>query len=122
MSASTVLIVDDQTGLLYGWNVTLQASTFVWTSPGETVDANRNLSAANLSVTQATAVTTVAGAEFVGAFGGGTLDSAVSVVSTAPGAGSGSYTVPLTVNLAVPANTPAGSYVGTLTTTISAAP
>lgn len=38
------------------------------------------------------------------------------------GEGSGSYTVPLIFNLAIPANAAAGSYTGTLTATISSAP
>jgi hypothetical protein len=127
ISVETLLSADDQTGLLSGWNVTLQASDLVWTSPGNTVDADRNIPAGNLlvrSVTSETPVETLDGDEFNGqavssdAF----LDSPVSVLSTEPGTGSGSYTVPLTLQLNVPANAATGTYTGTLTTTISAAP
>ena len=123
VSTSATLAADDQTGLLYGWNVTLLASTLVWTSPGSSVDANRNIAASALSVAAVTGVDTLAGDAFVGIFGGrAALDSAVSVVSTSASEGSGSYSVPLALALAVPANAASGRYVGTLTTTISAAP
>jgi len=123
VSASAVLAADDETGLLYGWDVSIQSSPLAWTSPGDDTDAGRNISAANLTLAAVTAVDTVAGDSFVGTLGaGGALGSAISVVSTAPGEGSGSYTVPLTLSLAVPANAATGSYAGTLTTTISAAP
>jgi hypothetical protein len=67
---------------------------------------------------------TVSGDEFSGTMLSATsaLNSAVSVFSAGAGQGSGSYTVPLTLNLLVPANAATGSYTGTLTTTIAAAP
>jgi DNA-binding beta-propeller fold protein YncE len=123
----TTLSADDQTGLLSGWNVTLQASTMVWTSPGGTVDANRNIGGEKLTVFAANAqndVTTLSGDDFVGGAvsRNSSLGSAVSVLFTEAGNGSGSYTVPLTLSLYVPGNSATGTYTGTLTTTISAAP
>jgi hypothetical protein len=125
--ADVTLSADDQTGLLSGWNVTLQASDMVWASPGGSTDANRNIAARNLlvrSVTSMNPVETLDGDEFNGqaVSSDALLDSPVSVLSSEPGTGSGSYTVPLTLALSVPANAATGTYQGTLTTTISAAP
>jgi YVTN family beta-propeller protein len=123
-SAEAVLSTDDQTGLLYGWNVTVKASALVWASPSDIQNPTRNIPAANLSLSAVNSASTVSGDDFSGTLLSSTsaLDSAVSVVSTAAEQGSGSYTVPLTLNLLVPANAATGSYTGTLTTTISAAP
>jgi len=124
VAADVTLAADDKTGLLYGWNVTLQASALVWTSPSHTTDAARNIPAANLSLAAAGTVATTTGDAFIGTklASNAALGSAVSVFSTGVGQGSGAYTVPLQVSLTVPANAAAGSYAGTLTTTISAAP
>jgi YVTN family beta-propeller protein len=126
-TTEVTLSADDQTGLLSGWNVTLQASDLVWTSPGNTVDADRNIPAGNLTVygvEDLNSVTTLGGDAFVGGAVSSnvSLEGAVSVLSTEPGHGSGSYTAPLTLGIFVPANAASGSYAGTLTTTISAAP
>ncbi|CAN5461824.1 hypothetical protein BH20CHL6_BH20CHL6_15370 [soil metagenome] len=52
----------------------------------------------------------------------GTLDSARKVVQANAGYGEGTYTQDLGVSLLIPAQSRAGTYTGTLTTTISAAP
>jgi YVTN family beta-propeller protein len=126
-TTEVILSADDKTGLLSGWNVTLQASDMVWTSPGGSSDADRNINAGNLSVflvRDLDTVTTLEGDPFSGGSVGSntTLDTPVSVLFTEPGHGSGSYTVPLTLQLSVPANAATGTYQGTVTTTISAAP
>jgi YVTN family beta-propeller protein len=122
--ADVELSADDQTGLMFGWNVTLQASDLVWTSPSSVTDPARNIPGANLSVALAGEVTTTTGEAFTGATleGRAALGSPASVFSTTAGHGSGAYTVPLTMYLTIPANAATGNYVGTLTTTISAAP
>ena len=126
-TADVILSADDQTGLLSVWNVTLKASDMVWTSPGGSTDADRNIAARNLlvrSVTNLNPVATIDGDEFIGqaVSSDALLDSPTSVLFTESGTGSGSYTVPLTLALYVPANAATGTYQGTLTTTISAAP
>jgi hypothetical protein len=52
----------------------------------------------------------------------GTLDAPVTVLVAGAGFGQGTYTVPVNLSLAVPAESRVGTYTGTLTTTISAAP
>jgi DNA-binding beta-propeller fold protein YncE len=122
-TADAVLLADDQTGLLAGWDVTMQASDLEWTSPIDPTKTGHTIAASELSLDGVVGVVTDSGDEFVGTTTDlVSLGSAVSVVAASDGDGNGSYSVPLTFNLAVPANAPAGSYVGTLTTTISSAP
>lgn len=123
-NADTMLFADDQTGLRAGWGVTMQASALVWTGPDGTTDETFDIAADRLSLFPLENVITDAGDDFIGSTldGATALNSEVGVFSAGAGDGNGSYEVPLTVQLAVPANALAGTYVGTLTTTISAAP
>jgi len=124
VTSTATLAADDQTGMLSGWDVTLQASDLMWVSPSGAVGAVRDIPAANLALVSAGEVSTIAGDAFSGVklSAAAALGSAVSVVSTAVTEGNGSYTVPLGFSLAIPANAPTGTYTGTLTTTITAAP
>ena len=118
------LAVDDQTGLLSGWGVTMSASDLVWSSPGGSASSIRNIEGGALSVVAGGSVTTLSGDALASSALGDltALGSAKRILTAPVGDGSGSYTVPLTFSLAIPANAAAGSYTGTLTTTISAAP
>ena len=123
-SAGTMtLTADDSSGTDAGWNVTILTSAFV----GST---GQNIAATNFSLSSAAAPTATAG-QAVDATGGpkvptispvGTLDAARKTVDANVGFGKGSYTQALGVSLAIPAQTLAGTYTGTLTTTIAAAP
>ena len=84
----------------------------------------------NFSLTSAAAPVSTDG-QSVDAVGGpkapasspvGTLDSPRKTVQAEAAFGNGTYTQDLGVNLTVPADSAAGTYTGTLTTTISAAP
>lgn len=115
-TGTLALAMDDLSGTGEGWNVTLEAKTgFVHGGAGP------DIAAANFSVTPA-AITPIAGQNETGLTPGstGTLDGPVRVVSAAPGSGMGSYTQAITADLTVPADTLAGTYTGTLTTTIVA--
>lgn len=124
VDSSATLIADDQTGLLTGWGVTVQASALQWTSPGETTNEARNIAPDRLSISVAGNVHTAAGAEFNGTVlpSASALNSAVTVMAAGTEQGSGRYEVPVALQLSIPANAASGTYTGTLTTTISAAP
>lgn len=118
-AAGTLTVgVDDTTGTGDGWVVTQQVGAFAYTGD----NAGATIGAANFSVTSVGTVTATAGtddATTVAAGAGGTLDSARTVLSAAAGEGEGAYTAPVNVNLTVPADSRAGSYAATLTTTVA---
>lgn len=125
-SGTMTLTVDDSTGSNLGWNVTVQASAFVYSG----TNGGSDIPAANFSLTSASGATRTAG-QALDAVGGpavplvspvGTLDSARKVLHAQPLFGNGTYTQQLGVSLSIPAQSAAGTYTGTLTTTIAAAP
>jgi hypothetical protein len=132
-TGTMTLAVDDSTGTGAGWNVTEAVSAFAFTGgTGSTA-----IPAANFSITSVGAVTSSAGQAIdingtqlaptgpqSGTLAGvtGTLDAPVKVIRAGVDFGQGTYSQPINVNLAIPADSRAGTYTGTLTTTISAAP
>ena len=125
-TGSMTLNADDSTGSGAGWNVTILSSAFVYSG----ANGGTNIPAANFSITSAAAPSATAG-QAVDATDGpkipgtspvGTLDSARKTVQANAAFGQGTYTQALGVSLAIPALSRAGTYTGTLTTTISAAP
>jgi hypothetical protein len=120
VDTTATLAVDDLTGAGVGWNVTLSSSALTWTAANGGPTTGNDLPASALALTTVGRVTTVAGDTWNGETALGSLNSPVKVLST-PG-GNGSYTTPLTLTLTVPGRASVGTYAGTLTTTISAAP
>lgn len=125
-TGTMTLTADDSSGSGAGWNVTIQSSDFVYSGANSGTD----IPAANFALTAAAAPAMTAG-EAVDATNGpkvpatspvGTLDSARKVVQAEVGYGEGTYTQSLDVELSIPAQSRAGTYTGTLTTTIAAAP
>lgn len=125
-NGSMTLSADDSSGTGAGWNVTIQASDFVYTGSNN----GTNIPAANFSLTSAAAPSATAG-QAVDATDGpkvpttspvGALDSARKVVAANADFGQGAYAQSLGVSLSIPAQSRAGTYTGTLTVTISAAP
>ena len=125
-TGSMTLSTDDSTGTGAGWNVTIQSSAFVYSGS----NSGSNIPAANFSLTSAAAPSMTAG-QAIDATNGpkvpstspvGTLASARKVVQANADYGLGSYSQSLGVSLSIPAQSRAGTYTGTLTTTISAAP
>lgn len=123
-TGSMTLTADDSTGTDAGWNVTVLTSSFAKTGGGTAIPA------ANFSLSSAAAPSMTAG-QAIDATGGpkvpatspvGTLDTAKKVVQANAGFGKGTYTQALGVSLTIPAQTLAGTYTGTLTTSITAAP
>jgi hypothetical protein len=119
-TTSTTLSVDDLTGANAGWNVTVSSSVLTWTASSGGPLTGSDLPASALAITTVGDITTVAGDDWTGSTNTGALDSPVNVLSTS--GGNGSYTTPLTLTLTVPGQASVGTYAGTLTTTISAAP
>ncbi len=125
-TGSMTLTADDSTGSGLGWNVTIQSSTFVYTGTNSGTD----IPATNFSLSSAAAPVSTAG-QAVDLTGGpkvpatspvGTLDVARKTVQANASFGQGTYTQALGVSLSIPAQSRAGTYTGTLTTTITAAP
>lgn len=122
------LTADDSTGSGAGWNVTVLSSAFVYSG----TNGGTNIPAANFSLTSAAAPAMTAGQAINVTVGNGpavptvspvgTLDTAKKTVQAGVGYGQGTYTQALGVSLAIPAQSRAGTYTGTLTTTIAAAP
>ncbi len=109
-----------------GWNVTILSSAFVYSG----TNGGTNIPAANFALTSAAAPVATAG-QAIDATGGpkvpavspvGTLDTARKTIQAAAGFGQGTYTQALGVTLTIPAQSRAGTYTGTLTTTIAAGP
>lgn len=125
-AGTMTLTVDDASGTGAGWNVTIQSSAFVYSGSNN----GTNIPAVNFSLTAAATPVMTAG-QAVDATNGpkvpatspvGTLNSARKVIQANADYGLGTYTQALSVSLNVPAQSRAGTYTGTLTTTISAAP
>lgn len=118
-TGNLTLTVDDLSGTGDGWNVTQQVGAFTYSG----TNGGTNIGAANFSVTTAGPATSTAGADATGVTTGGTtvgtLDTAKTVASATVGNGEGAYTVPVDVNLVVPADSRAGNYSATLTTTVT---
>ncbi|MBI5949962.1 MAG: WxL domain-containing protein [Chloroflexi bacterium] len=109
-----------------GWNVTILASAFVYSG----TNGGTDIPAANFALTSAGAPAATAG-QAIDAAGGprvpaaspvGSLDTARKTIQADAGFGQGTYTQALGVTLTIPARSRAGTYTGTLTTTIAAGP
>jgi hypothetical protein len=129
-SGSMTLTADDSTGSNAGWNVTVLTSDFVWSAGAGGAATGTDIPAANFSISSAAAPVATAG-QAVDATSGpkvpatspvGTLDSARKTVQADAAFGNGTYTQALGVDLDIPAQSAAGTYTGTITTTIAAAP
>ena len=125
-AGTMTLSADDRTGTGDGWNVTIQASPFVYSGDNGGTD----ISATNFSLTAAGTPTVNAG-QAVDATGGpkvpstsplSSLDTARKVIQADVGFGLADYRQALDVKLTIPGQSRAGTYTGVLTTTITAAP
>lgn len=125
-TGTMTLTADDSTGTGAGWNVTIETSDFVYSGANSGTD----IPAANFSLTAADAPAMTAGQAVDGTDGPkvpaasplGTLDSPRKTIQASAGFGQGTYTQDLDVSLSIPAQSRVGTYTGTLTTTIAAAP
>ena len=129
VTGTMVLTADDSTGLAAGWNVTIQASAFVWVG---TANGGADIPANKFALTSAAAPIKIAG-QVVSATAAtgpqvpplsplGTLEVPRKVLSATAAYGSGTYSQDLGVTLTIPAQSRVGVYTGTLTTTITSAP
>ena len=124
VTGELLLTIDDSTGSAAGWTVTESVSDFVWSGTGGAASAGAAIPAANFAITSIGSVVTVAGMAWsvAPAAGAGALNSPVTVLTSAADAGKGTYTLPRQVALTIPGTSNAGTYTGTLTTTMSVAP
>jgi hypothetical protein len=120
VTADATLTVDDLTGANAGWNVTESASTLIWSAVTGGPTSGQNLPASALALTTVGSIETMFGDTWAGTTATGSLGSPVKVLSTS--GGNGKYRTPLTLTLTIPGQASVGTYAGTLTTTISAAP
>jgi hypothetical protein len=120
-SGTLMLTVDDSRGSGTGWNVTISSGSFVY---GGGSPIGQNIPASGFQTTSFGTLVVNAGqaspAPAAGA--GGTLSAAVPVLSADASTGSGNYTQPINVSLAIPAQSQAGTYVAELEVTITDGP
>ena len=124
-TGSMTLTATDASGSNLGWNVTVQAGSFVQVAdPSQVIPAN------NFSLTSAANPNRVSG-QNVNNQGGpkvpatsplGALDVQRKVIQADAGFGKGTYSQLLGVSLLVPAGTPLGTYQSTLTVTVAVGP
>lgn len=119
-TTTATLTIDDLTGTNAGWSVTESASDLVWSAITGGPANGADLPSSALSITNVGAVTTTQGDPWSGDTNIGSLGSPVAVLATATG--NGSYFVRLTFTLTIPGQAAVGTYAGTITTTIAAAP
>lgn len=138
---TTTLTVDDPTGLANGnnsgWNVTLeQTGNFSCTNctyQGTGTNTSITIAKTNMSLSSAGSIALVAGQDIDGTSGPivpGSLStpaglgggSAVKVITAADDYGNGRYTESIGFSLNVPQYTRPGTYNGTMTMTLTAAP
>lgn len=122
-SQDMTLTADDSTGSGDGWNVTVLSSAFVYSGD----NGGTNIPAANFVFGTPNTPIATAGQAVDGIGGptagvGGALDAAKKVISANADFGQGTYTQTVGAQLTIPAQSRAGTYTGTLTTTISAGP
>jgi hypothetical protein len=126
-TAGTMTLTATDTGPVpLGWNVTIQASAFIYSG----LNNGTNIPAANFSLTSAAAPVFVSGQaidptngpKVPGASPLGTLDVARKVLQANVLYGVGTYTQALGVSLIIPAQARTGTYTTTLTTTIASGP
>jgi hypothetical protein len=125
-SGTMTLTATDSGPVGLGWNVTIQSSAFVYSGPNNGTD----VPATAFALTSAAAPVRVSG-QAIDATNGpkvpasspvGTLNVARKVLQANTLYGVGTYTQALGVTLTIPASARAGTYTGTLTTTISLGP
>lgn len=121
ITGSVDLTVDDSSGSGAGWVVSLQASSFTWSaSDNSTATTAPDIASSAMQVTVGivptsdNAPTKVSGAQAMG--------SSRTLLSAVANKGEGTYIVPLTIGVTIPANARAGTYTSTLTTTMSVSP
>ncbi len=125
-TGTMTLTADDSSATGAGWHVTIVSSDFVYSG----TNGGTNIPKANFSITSAATPAMTAG-QVWDATGGpkvpstspvGALDTARTVIQADAAFGQGTYTQALGVSLSIPAQSRAGTYTGTLTTSITAAP
>jgi hypothetical protein len=125
-AGTMILTVDDSTGSGDGWNVTISTSPFVYSG----TNGGTNIPAANFVLTSAATPVMTSGQGVDGTGGPKVpassplldLGTARKVIQANVGFGQGTYTQSLGVSLLIPADSRAGAYTGTLTTTSASAP
>jgi hypothetical protein len=118
------LVVDDSSGTGAGWQVVLEASDFLWDQrPSSADSAYRSIPRSNFAVMPGELSVLVGNTtEGVSAFTETNFESPVKLLSADKEFGEDTYTLPLSFDVLVPANTRAGSFTSTLTLTMSLAP
>jgi len=129
VAGTMVLTAADDTGTSSGWKVTVMTSNFVWAGSavgGQDIPAQAfaltSAGAAVMISGQAVGVAAATGPQVPPTSPVGTLDTPRQVLYATAAYGAGTYSQALNVTLTIPALSRVGTYTGTLTTTITAAP
>jgi hypothetical protein len=119
-TGTMTLNVTDGRGGGQGWNVTVKSGDFAVSGSPITIPAgNFSITTANGAVRVNGQPVRPDGPRIPASNATGTLDSARRTLESAPHNGNGAYTQALDVSLVVPGGTEAGTYVATLTVTIT---
>lgn len=111
------LDVKDARGTGAGWNVVVASTDFV-----KTGDPTKTIAAGGFNVPAAPVVTTVAGNAAPTSFAGALNGAGLKLLSAALDEGMGEYQTTPDLQLAVPAETYAGTYTATVTETVTSGP
>lgn len=123
VSAQVAFTPDDETGTNAGWNITGTSTTFTDGSGHSLPITATTVTAGSAASTAGTCVAPVNAVTYpVTLPAGTTAPTAAKLFDAAVATGTGPSTVTLTVKLAVPARTYAGSYSSTWTFTIGVGP
>lgn len=129
ITGRTVLTVTDSSiaGTGVGWNVTEQASDLAYSGPNN----GASIPASALAILSVETPVASSGSQPVNPANGpmvptvapvGSLDGARMVLQANSGYGAGTYTQGITLSLTIPAQSRAGTYTSTFTTTITSGP
>ena len=111
------LDVKDARGSGAGWNVVVASTDFA-----KGGDPSKTIAAAGFNVPAVPAVTTVAGNGAPTSFSGALNGAGLKLLSAALDSGMGEYQTTPNLQLAVPAQTYAGTYTATVTETVTSGP
>lgn len=125
-AGSMTVTASDLRGVGTGWNVSVIATDFTYTSGGNGTAFNHVIPAAGLTLTTPGAAVPAANSQAIGALSNGPKDLAVDgtpidattqILQAATTYGDGTYDQALPMSLNVPAYTAAGLYTSTITVT-----
>ncbi len=128
VTGTMVVTADDSRGTGAGWSVTVQGSAFTYAGAAGGSDIPASAFALTSAeeptwvAGQAVSLTAANGPQIPPTIAYGSLADPIKTIRATAAYGAGTYNQNLEVTLTIPGQSEAGTYTGTLTTTISATP